>query len=125
MATFLYNAISKEGKNKKGKIEANNIAAATTLLKENDLYILNIEKESLLKKDVVIGNPVKIKDLTVFCQQFEAILVAGISVLEALYLLEEQTENKYLKKIIGDMYKSVEQGELLSAAMKQIGRAHV
>lgn len=118
MANFIYSAISKDGKTKKGKIEANNLIAATNILKDNGLYILSIDEESVLKKDIVIGNPIKIKDLTVFCQQFEAILVAGISILEALYLLEEQTENKYLKKIIVDMYKSVEQGELLSTSMK-------
>ena len=119
MANFNYSAMDQTGKTIKGKLEARTKELAYQMLKDNQLYPLEITEESALQKDLVIGNPIKTKDLTIFCQQFEAVLKAGISVLEALYLLREQTENKHFQKIIGDLYNQVEQGESLSGSMRK------
>lgn len=118
MSKFQYSVIDKQGKTKKGSLDASDKNTAINILKENGFYPLEIVEEGALRKEIVIGNPVKSKDLTIFCQQFEAVLSAGISVLEALFLLREQTENKHLRKIIADMYEKVEQGESLSHSMK-------
>ncbi len=118
MASFTYTAITKEGKNVKGQLQAGSKDIATSNIKEMGLIPLSINEQSVMNKNFVIGNPVKVKDLTIFCQQFEAILTAGVSVLEALFLLKEQTQNKHLSKIIEDMYTRVERGEALSASMQ-------
>ncbi len=118
MPKFNYTAISQAGKNKKGSVEASSKEIAQSIVKEMGLMPLTIVEQSALQGNIVLGNPVKVKDLTIFCQQFEAILTAGVSVLEALYLLSEQTENKHLSSIIVDMYTRVERGEALSASMK-------
>ena len=119
MANFNYSAMDQTGKTIKGKLEARTKELAYQMLKDNQLYPLEITEESALQKDLVIGNPIKTKDLTIFCQQFEAVLKAGISVLEALYLLREQTENKHFQKVISDLYNQVEQGESLSGSMRK------
>ncbi len=118
MAKFNYSAITTQGKRKTGTIEANNKASATTMLKESGLFPESVVERGALQGDIILGNPVKTKDLTIFCQQFEAILSAGVSVLEALHLLKEQTENKYLAKVIADLYDRVERGESLSDSMR-------
>lgn len=117
MANFNYSAMDKTGKITKGKLEARTKELAFKTLKDNNLYPMEVNEEGSLQKDIVIGNPIKTKDLTIFCQQFEAVLTAGISVLEALHLLREQTENKHFQTIIGELYSSVEQGESLSSSM--------
>jgi len=117
MAVYAYTVVNKQGKQKKGTLEANSKEIVLNRLKESGYYPLQVEEQSALQKEIVIGNPVKTKDITIFCQQFEAIISAGISVLEALDILEEQTENKFLKKIIADMYSSVESGNSLSESM--------
>jgi len=122
MAKYSYTAITADGKNKKGVIEANTLKTANSKLKENGLYTLTISEQGAFQKELVIGNPVKTKDLTIFCQQFEAILSAGVSVLEALNLLKEQTDNKHLTKLLEDIYVRVERGEPLSASMKANGK---
>lgn len=122
MAKFSYTAITATGKSKKGIIEATNMKAANNSLKESGFYTLSIMEQGALQKELVIGNPVKTKDLTIFCQQFEAVLSAGVSVLEALNLLKEQTENKHLTRIIEDLYIRVERGESLSTSMKANGK---
>lgn len=117
MSSFSYSAMDRSGKMTKGKLEANSRETALKMLKENKLYPLEVNEENAMTRDFSFGNPVSTRDLTIFCQQFEAVLKAGISVLEALYLLQEQTENKIFKKIINDLYKTVEQGESLSSSM--------
>lgn len=122
MANFKYSAMTKDGKTKKGKIEAVDKQGALATLKESGYYPLSVTEESALKKDITLGNPVKVKDITIFCQQFEAILTAGISVMEALELLKEQTENKFLRNLIAQIYTAVETGDSLSGAMKKQGK---
>lgn len=117
MPNYSYSAMAKSGKVKKGKLEARNKTLAGQMLKDSGLFPLEIMEEGMMTKDFVFGNPVSVKDLTVFCQQFEAVLSAGISVMEALFLLKEQTENKHFRKIIEDVHGSVEQGESLSSSM--------
>lgn len=122
MPNFIYTVMTKEQKMKKGRIEANDKNHAINLLKESGYYPLSITEQTTLQKEIIIGNPVKVKDITIFCQQFEAILTAGVSVLEALDLLREQTENKFLSKLIGQIYTTVEAGDSLSNAMRQHSR---
>lgn len=92
------------------------------MLKDSNLFPLNITEQGAGNKEFMLGNPVKVKDLTIFCQQFEAILSAGVSVLEALNLLKEQTDNKALAKVVNDMYLRVERGESLSSSMNSNSR---
>lgn len=119
MPNYSYIAINKQGKTQKGKLQANDKEIASRLLKENGLYPVEMNEETGLQKEISFGNSVKLKDITVFCQQFEAILTSGVSVLEGLALLEKQTENKYFSKIISRVYESVEAGETLSESMKK------
>ncbi len=44
---------------------------------------------------------------------------SGMSILRALYVLEEQTENKFLKETIVEVRKDVEAGLPLSDAMER------
>lgn len=57
--------------------------------------------------------------MSVFCRQFSSILKAGVSVINALEMLSEQTENKKLQEAIKRTQDSVEKGETLSDSMKQ------
>lgn len=100
-------------------MEASNRSVAVTTLKENGFYPLNVTEQGALQKDIVIGNPVKTKDLAIFCRQLASILNAGVTILDALYLLQEQTANKYLRKVLEDIYQSVEQGDTLASSMQK------
>ena len=119
MANYTYSAMDKSGKITKGKLEANNKDLANQMLKDNGLYPMELNEESRWTADISFGSSVSTRDLTIFCQQFEAVLKAGISVLEALHLLQEQTENRSFQKVIGELYTFVEQGESLSGSMKK------
>ncbi len=116
MASYGYEAIDKVGRATKGSIEADTIEIARAMIKAKDLVIIDIKEQSLLTKDVNIniGGYPKARDLSVFCSQFVSMLRAGVAIIEALKLLEEQTECVKLKEATKKVRNDVETGETLA-----------
>ena len=123
METFSYKAVDASGKDVKGAIEAESKDEAARKIKEQGFTPISIGKQGALDKDVNLSffGPRKIpaRDMSVFCRQFASILKAGVSVINALEMLGEQTENKRLKEAIERTQSSVEKGENLSDSMKE------
>lgn len=119
MPSYLYEVIQPDGKEKKGTIEAANEEAARIELKATGNIIVSISMASALTKDldINIGKIVKPRELGVFCRQFQSILNAGVTVIDALGMLGEQTENKKFSKAILEVKDAVQKGETLAAAM--------
>lgn len=117
MATYKYQIIDKNGKPKKGTIEANDEQTARQTLKP-DGTLVSIEMAGALDKEIniSIGAPVKPKELAIFCKMFKSILAAGVTVIEALGMLAEQTENKRFKAVIETVHDDVQKGETLAGA---------
>ena len=69
MPDFTYVVIDNAGKQKKGNIQAANEEEAKGKLKSDGLMIVNIEKASMMTKEINIsfGSAVKPRDLSVFC----------------------------------------------------------
>ena len=123
MESFSYKAVNAAGKDVKGSVEAESREEATRKIKEQGLVPVSIGKQGALDKDVNIpifkGKKIPARDMSVFCRQFASILKAGVSVINALEMLAEQTENKKLKEAIVNTQSNVEKGENLSDSMRQ------
>ena len=119
MPSYLYEVIQPDGKEKKGTLEAANEEAARIELKATGNTIVSISMASALSKDldITIGKIVKPRELGVFCRQFQSILNAGVTVIDALGMLGEQTENKKFSKAILEVKDAVQKGETLASAM--------
>lgn len=118
MTDYTYVAIGKDGKEVKGTIQANDENNARARLKKEGLQPVSVKKASILNKDISIGGGgVKIRDLSVFCRQFTSILNAGVTVVDALRMMSEQSDNKTLKTTLNEVRMSVEQGDTLAGAM--------
>lgn len=119
MASYGYEAIDKAGKVLKGSVDAESVEKARLDLKQQGLTLLEIKEQGLLTRDINIeigGNPTP-RDLSVFCRQFVSMTKAGVSILEALKMLCEQTENKKLQKAVEGVRVSVEKGETLARSL--------
>lgn len=126
MATFGYEALAPNGKVKKASISADSRDEAIKKIKENGLTIVSVEEQSALQKDIelpMFKKKVSERDLSVFCRQFSSLMKAGVSIINSLEMLVEQTENKKLKAALLSTLSSVEKGENLSNAMKMSGDA--
>ena len=119
MASYKYEVIQADGTKKKGTIEAADIEAATSELRAGGNFVVSLEKANVLNKDIEIhiGKAVKPRELSVFCRQFQSILNAGVTIIDALTMLAEQTENKTFARTIEDVRDAVKKGETLAGAM--------
>ncbi len=120
MPGYIYRAMGPDGKEKKGNITATNQDQAMSKLKADGLIVMKLEPENALNKEITFGAPrVKARDYAVFCRQFVAILKAGVSVINALQMMSEQTENKSLKAATVGLVDDLGKGETLSTAMRR------
>ena len=119
MPGFSYTAVDAAGKETRGSIQADSREIAAEQLRHNGLIPLSIQEQNIFNKelDFTIGKKVRPRDLSVFCRQFVSITQAGVPMKEALQMLGEQTENKWLKKAIADVLATVEKGNTLADAM--------
>ncbi|HQR81218.1 MAG TPA: type II secretion system F family protein, partial [Actinomycetota bacterium] len=123
LATFDYQVRDRSGKVVRGRIEAESPAAVATKLKGMGYAPISIAQANAgLNKEVKIpgmGNRVKLKELAVSSRQFATMINSGLSLLRALSILSEQTENKYLGEVYSSVRLAVEQGSSLSQALAQ------
>lgn len=121
MAQFSYEAKTKQGIMRKGKIEALDESAAMLSLRKIDVYPISIKpyKESIFNVDLAEYRKVSLKDIYIFCREFSYIISAGIGIVRVLEILKQQTENPRLRRVISNVSDSVQKGESLSSSMEK------
>lgn len=124
MATFNYKALMPDGKELKSSVNAVDIEEAKAMIKSQGGMLLDISEAGALDKEIELPfqigqQKVTARDLCVFCRQFVSIIGAGVSIVQALEMLAEQTENKRLAKALQETKDSVEKGDTLSAAFSR------
>ena len=118
MAVFNYKVVDKDGKNKKGTIEAPNRDGAEKKLKSDGYSIMSLTEQNNPFSGGLIKKKVKSRDLGVFCKQFSAVIKAGVTIISALELMGDQIENPALKRAVMDAKTYVEKGGTLADALR-------
>jgi len=119
MTNFAYKALDARGAQAAGEIEGESKTAVAATLRNRGLTVLDLNEVKQGLGSIQIGGRVKAKDLTVFSRQFATMVNSGLSMLRCLYVLEEQTPNKKLAKVIGEVRADVEAGISLSDALEK------
>src|ERR687892_1386446 len=119
MAAYAYSAINSEGIELTGNIHAPDRASAREQLRVRGLLAQNLNERPASGEQSVrtAFKKIKPKSLQIFSRQFATMIDAGLSVVSALVVLEEQTDDKYLAGVISELRADVEGGLLLSQAM--------
>ena len=121
MPQFAYSAINSQGAEFSGEIQAADVSAARDVLLNGGLLTERIaeirSRAPATKKPGMFDKKVAPKSLQVFSRQFATMIEAGLSVVTALVILEEQTDDQALGIVIGDVREQGETGALLSEAM--------
>jgi type IV pilus assembly protein PilC len=116
MPKFRFSAAAADGTviNGVGKFDA--IGDARLSLLDRDLQPISIaEKKNLLQFELT-QRKVKKRDLMHLCRQMAVFVRSGVSVLEALTVLSEETSDKTLRTSLVGMRASLEAGERFSDA---------
>lgn len=118
MAVFNYKVIDRNGKSKKGTIDAANRDGAEKKLKAEGYSVMSLTEQSSPLGGGMFKKKVKSRDLGVFCKQFSAVLKAGVTVIAALELMGDQIENKTLQAAIYSARSYIEKGGTLADAFR-------
>ncbi len=119
MAIYGYEVLDKDGKIRKGSVDADSVEKARADLKAQGMTVVSLTEQSMLTKDIEIdigGKPTN-RDLSVFCRQFVSMTKAGVTIVEAMRMLCEQTENKKLRKALEEARVNMEKGESLANSL--------
>jgi type IV pilus assembly protein PilC len=120
MSTYVFKAMDLAGAKARGEIEAESKQAVLGQLKSRGLIVLEVaDKHKSKEIELSFLKTVKASELAVFSRQLSTMINSGLSVLRALYVLEEQTQNKFLKETVSAVRKDVEAGLSLSDAMER------
>ena len=119
MATFSYNAINAQGIELDGLVAASDSASALEQLRSRGLLAERITEisEGTEREGAGRFKKVKPKSLQIFSRQFATMIDAGMNVVSALVILEQQTSDSALAVVIAQLREDVESGLLLSEAM--------
>ena len=121
-ATFEYKVRDRSGKMKSGKLEAETSGQVVAKLKGMGYAPISVtESNQGLQREISIPGlgrkKVDLKDLAVFSRQFATMINSGLSLLRALNILVDQTENPELARVLGVVRNEIETGSSLSSAM--------
>src|SRR4051812_29900288 len=120
--TYEYSVRDRAGKLINGKLDADSQAAVVTKLKGMGYAPVSISaaKTGGMQRELNVpgfGKKVKLKDLAIMSRQFATMINSGLSLLRALTILSEQTENSELARVLTEVRNDVETGNSLSAAL--------
>jgi len=119
MPSFSY--VAREagsGKEIRSTLDAQNEQAAVAALLNRNLLVMSIQ-EKIGKKGKTAGGSVALADLVVFTRQLATMIDAGLSMVQCLQALAEQTTNKVMRDTIKDVCTRVEGGDSFSEALSK------
>ena len=95
MASYAYTAINATGAELTGEISAPDLPAAREQLRLRGLLATELAAQGAAAKSRGLAiKKVKAKSLQIFSRQFATMIEAGLSVVTALVILEQQTDDE-------------------------------
>jgi type IV pilus assembly protein PilC len=119
MTAFAYTAINAQGLVSKGVLHAPDQDSAKDQLRQQGLLAQALSEQKVASSGGARFSKVKPKSLQIFSRQFATLIQAGVSIVQALLILEEQTDDKKLASVIVEVREDVESGVVLSRAMSR------
>ncbi len=126
MGVYSYRGIDKEGKERKGLIEASSKTGAYKKLKNLGVFPYEIKEEKRAEekkktKLPLIKRGVKESELIVLFRTLSTLLKAGIPIVEAIDSFAESEESKELKVLLKRVLEELKEGNSLHVAFKKAG----
>src|ERR687885_2280540 len=119
MATFAFKAVDLAGVPTRGELDGDDKQTVASQLRAKGLIVLDIEEQ----KNADIGDffgrfkRVKAQELTIATRQLATMIQSGMSLLRAMYVLEEQARSDKFREAITQVRQDVEAGIALSDAL--------
>ncbi|MBI9077655.1 MAG: type II secretion system F family protein [Desulfatibacillum sp.] len=124
MATYSYTAMNESGTRMSGTLEAETSEGARQLLSHRGFIptkVTKIRGEAKANQQSLGDrlSRVSSKDVILFTKQFATMLRAGIPIIDLFRVVELQTENPKLKRVLAVLSKDIQEGASLHQAMSK------
>ncbi len=125
MPIYSYLALERGAKEKKGIIDAPNMAAARRLLRKQGFYVRALSEDKEKRERQLFPALTRLlyrvprQAVGLFARRLGTLLAAGLPLDRTLSNIIQQTENEYLKKALVEIRADVMEGERLSEAMQK------
>lgn len=119
MPKFVYAAIGPDGMTVEGTIKAASTGLARSELIDRHLQVLRVDVRTGAMQFELIRKKVSRSELVQLSRQLAAFVRAGIPLLEALEIIEEETTNQTLRRTLHDIGEAVRGGEPFSESLVQ------
>ncbi len=122
MALFKYKAITSNGIQKEGTIDAANTELAVAAIQRRGLTLINIEsadKKDLLHMEFKFLQRVKMKEIVVLSRQISTLFEAQISAVNAFKLLAAESENPLLQEKLTKIAEDIQSGGTIADALSK------
>ncbi len=117
MKKFSYQATDVNGKTVRGQEMAEDYQDLQQKLKEKNLYVTRYR--DLGANDAVdVKYRFKTKEVSFISRQLASMTSAGLSLVRALYILQEQQEKPKAKRVLLDIYEEVQKGKSFSEVLE-------
>lgn len=129
MPKFSYRAINESGETVTDVLEADSAEMANSTLIARGYIPTRVSAVGGGASGVTLTDvldrlrPIRAEELILFTKQFRTMLRAGVSIMRLLQILEVQTENPNMKKIIREMTQDIKEGSSLYEVFKKHPRA--
>ncbi|WP_431804012.1 type II secretion system F family protein [Microbacterium sp. bgisy203] len=122
---WTYKGVDGSGKSVKGVLEASSEAQAIQQLKARGVMPDKLAEKGAgtgLQQEIAIPGLERgpsLKDLALLTRQLATMVGAGVSILRALSIVKDQTENPKLRRTVVEISAKVESGTALSDALEE------
>lgn len=117
---FVYKAVTKEGRETSGDIEAQNQDAAINALQRNGFVVVSVrsaEDKNLFDLDLNILNRVSVKEVSIISRQIATLLDAHVPALKTFRLIAGETDNPAIAKKFTEISNDIQNGIPISGAL--------
>src|ERR671923_1179913 len=120
MSSYAFKAVDLAGVPVRGEIDAEDKQTVTAQLRSKGLIVVDIEEQKPASAGDILARFRRVKpdDLVIATRQLSTMVSSGMSLLRALYVIEEQTENDLLCETWAEVRKDVEAGASFSGALR-------
>lgn len=120
MPTFQYRGVTGAGAAVSGEVEARDDRAAARELRRRQIFVTTLsEKRKAKGFQIKLFQGIPAKILAVFTRQFSTMLAAGLPLVQCLQALAEQSDNKRLQEVLGQLSSEIEAGKTLTEALRR------
>ena len=125
MTKYAFKAINEAGATVTDVVEADSMESANALIVNRGYIPTKVSEAGSGTASAGLASlrerltPISTQELILFTKQFKTLIRAGVSMLNILQVLEGQTENPNLKKVINAISRDIQEGAMLSEAFRK------